>query len=229
MSATRTRSANSPTAGSPPPAPLDASGSSTSSSTNRRAVLVLFLLITAFMVWSASRLRIDAGFTKLLPAKHPYMQTYLEHVQEFGGANRVLVALVAKDGDMFTPEFFTALKEATDEVFFLPGVDRGRVSSLFTPNVRYTEVVEDGIAAGNVIPDDFSTSPEGLEAVRRTSSRPASSAGWSPTTSAARSSAPSCSRSILRPARSSTFSGFRGSSRRRSASASTPPSFPTRR
>ena len=119
------------------------------------------------MVWSASRLRIDAGFTKLLPAKHPYMQTYLEHVQEFGGANRVLVALVAKDGDMFTPEFFTALKEATDEVFFLPGVDRGRVSSLFTPNVRYTEVVEDGIAAGNVIPDDFSTTPEGLEAVRQ--------------------------------------------------------------
>ncbi len=134
---------------------------------NRRAVLVIFLLVTAFMIWSASRLRIDAGFTKLLPAKHPYMQTYLEHVQEFGGANRVLVALVAKDGDMFTPEFFTALKEATDEVFFLPGVDRGRVSSLFTPNVRYTEVVEDGIAAGNVIPDDFSTSPEGLEAVRQ--------------------------------------------------------------
>ena len=95
------------------------------------------------------------------------MQTYLEHAQEFGGANRVLMALVAKDGNMFTPEFFNALKDATDEVFFLPGVDRGRVQSLFTPNVRYTEVVEDGIAAGNVIPDDFSTSPEGLAAVRR--------------------------------------------------------------
>ena len=37
---------------------------------HRRAVLVLFLLATAFMVWSASRLKIDAGFTKLLPAKH---------------------------------------------------------------------------------------------------------------------------------------------------------------
>ena len=134
---------------------------------NRRAVLAIFLLATAFMVWSASRLRIDAGFTKLLPAKHPYMQTYLEHAQEFGGANRVLVAVMAKNGDMFTPEFFDALKEATDEIFFLPGVDRGRVQSLFTPNVRYTEVVEDGIAAGNVIPDDFSNTPEGLEVVRR--------------------------------------------------------------
>ena len=71
---------------------------------------------------------------------------------------------MARDGNMFTPEFFEALKNVTDEVFFLPGVDRGRVQSLFTPNVRYTEVVEDGIAAGNVIPDDFEPTPEGLEA-----------------------------------------------------------------
>ncbi|HEX9801116.1 MAG TPA: MMPL family transporter [Thermoanaerobaculia bacterium] len=134
---------------------------------HRRTVLALFALVTLFMGWSASRLRIDAGFTKLLPAKHPYMQTYLRHQQEFGGANRILVALVARDGDMFTPEFFDSLRRATDEVFFLPGVDRGRVQSLFTPNVRYTEVVEDGIAAGNVIPDDFENTPQGLEQVRR--------------------------------------------------------------
>lgn len=134
---------------------------------HRAAVLVLFAIATTFMVWSAARLRIDAGFAKLLPTKHPYIQTYLEHQQEFGGANRILVALVAKDGDMFTPEFFDALRRATDEVFFLPGVDRGRVQSLYTPNVRFTEVVEDGIAAGNVIPDDFEPDREGLDAVRR--------------------------------------------------------------
>ena len=95
------------------------------------------------------------------------MATFLKHQQEFGGANRVLVAVMSRNGDMFTPAFFEVLKDVTDEVFFLPGVDRGRVQSLFTPNVRYTEVVEDGIAAGNVIPDDFEPTPEGLEAVRR--------------------------------------------------------------
>ena len=95
------------------------------------------------------------------------MATFLKHQQEFGGANRVLVAVMSRNGDMFTPQFFEALKNVTDEVFFLPGVDRGRVQSLFTPNVRYTEVVEDGIAAGNVIPDDFEPTPEGLDAVRR--------------------------------------------------------------
>ena len=67
---------------------------------------------------------------------------------------------------MFTPEFFQALRTATDEVFFIRGVDRARVQSLFTPNVRYTEVVEDGIQAGNVIPADFQPTPEGLAQVR---------------------------------------------------------------
>ncbi|HEY7817104.1 MAG TPA: MMPL family transporter, partial [Vicinamibacteria bacterium] len=43
---------------------------------------------------------------------------------------------------------------------------RTRVSSLFTPNVRFTEVVEDGIAGGNVVPADFEPTPEGFEEVR---------------------------------------------------------------
>jgi len=32
--------------------------------------------------------------------------------------------------------------------------------------VRFTEVVEDGISGGNVIPDDFAPTPEGLTRVR---------------------------------------------------------------
>ena len=38
--------------------------------------------------------------------------------------------------------------------------------SLYTPNVRFTEVVEDGISGGNVIPDDFEPTEEGLAKVR---------------------------------------------------------------
>ena len=133
---------------------------------NRRAVVIIFILLTIFMTWQASHLKIDAGFAKLLPLKHPYMQTYLEYREAYGGANKIVIAIRAKDGDIFTPEFFQVLQEITDEVFFIPGVDRTRVMSLFTPNVRFTEVVEDGISGGNVIPDDFETTPEGLAKVR---------------------------------------------------------------
>ncbi|MDA3903074.1 MAG: MMPL family transporter [Desulfuromusa sp.] len=134
---------------------------------NRLVLLGFFILVTLLMAYSVTNLRIDAGFSKLLPLQHEYMQTYVEHRKEFGGANRVLIALMAKEGDIFTPEFFDTLQKATDDVFFIPGVDRAQVTSLFTPNVRFTEVVEDGIAGGNVVPADFESTPEGLEKVRK--------------------------------------------------------------
>ena len=133
----------------------------------RELVIGLFLVITLFMIWSVSHLKVDAGFSKMLPLQHDYMKTFVKYRDEFGGANRVLVALTVKDGDIFTPEFFNALKLATDEVFFIPGVDRSRVTSLFTPNVRFTEVVEDGISGGNVIPDDFHGSESDLRQVKQ--------------------------------------------------------------
>ncbi len=121
----------------------------------RKTIIGLFIVVTLFMLWSVSHLKVDAGFSKMLPLQHDYMKTFVTHRAEFGGANRILVALTVDKGDIFTPEFFNALKLATDEVFFIPGVDRSKVKSLFTPNVRFTEVVEDGIAGGNVIPDDY--------------------------------------------------------------------------
>jgi uncharacterized protein len=135
---------------------------------HRALILVLFALITVGMLVVAWRgLRIDASFTKQLPRQHEYMRTYLDDsVSEFRGANRVLIALIATDGNLFKPEFFAALRKATDEVIVMDGIDRGRVQSLFTPNVRYLEVVEDGIEAGNVIPADFTPTPEGMARVR---------------------------------------------------------------
>jgi predicted RND superfamily exporter protein len=133
----------------------------------RPLVVLCFVVVTVIMGYGLTRLHVDAGFSRQLPLKHEYMRTFMQYRDQFGGANRVLVALRARNGDIFTPAFFEALRQATDEVFFINGVDRSRVSSLFTPNVRFTEVVEDGIAGGNVVPADFQATPEGLEQVRK--------------------------------------------------------------
>ena len=132
----------------------------------RALVLTAFALITLAMGWYAAQLRVDAGFFKLVPLKHEYMQTFLKHREAFGNADRVVIALTAPEGDMFTPEFFTVLKQVTDAMFFLPGIDRTQVFSILTPNVRYIEVVEDGIIAGNVLPADFRPTEAGLARVR---------------------------------------------------------------
>ena len=70
----------------------------------RGATLAFFALVTLAMGGLASGLRVDAGFTKLLPVEHDYMRTFLEYRDDFGGADRVAVAVVARDGNMFTPD-----------------------------------------------------------------------------------------------------------------------------
>lgn len=132
----------------------------------RGTVALLFLALTLLFGFFAARTRVDASFNKQLPTGHEYIENFKKYQEQFGGANRVVIALVAKDGDMFTPEFFQALKAATDETYYVPGVDRSQVTSIYTPNVRYIEVVEEGLIGSNVIPADFQPTPEGLQRVR---------------------------------------------------------------
>ncbi|WP_146907039.1 hypothetical protein [Arenimonas daejeonensis] len=72
---------------------------------NRPLILIVFTAITLAMLYFASQLKVDAGFKKQVPLQHEYMQTFQDYEAEFGGANRVLVAVIAKDGDMFDQEF----------------------------------------------------------------------------------------------------------------------------
>jgi len=130
-------------------------------------IIALFVGFSLLMAFFSSQLQVDARFEKLLPMQHEYMQTFSQYKQEFGGGNRVVIALTVAEGDIFQPEFFRHLKAVTDELFFIPDIDRSQVRSLFTPNVRFTEVTEEGIAGGNVVPDRFNFQEDELQQVRK--------------------------------------------------------------
>lgn len=134
--------------------------------TYRRQLLCLFMVLTLFLGYLASQLSIDAGFKKTLPLQHPFIQTLLHHQQTFGGTNRILVAIRAKKGDIFTAPFLNTIEAVTEEVSFLSGVDRSTVRSIFTPNVRFIEIDEAGFVGGKIIPVDFNPTPEGIAEVR---------------------------------------------------------------
>src|SRR3546814_1258462 len=59
-----------------------------------------------------------------------------------------------------------ALRHVTDDVFFIPGVDRARVTSIFTPNILYVEVVEGGLSGENVITSNYAPTPEMMQRIR---------------------------------------------------------------
>jgi predicted RND superfamily exporter protein len=133
---------------------------------HRRAWLAFFAILTAFFAFSASRLSVDAGFNKMVPLQHPYMKVYREYEKVFGSANRVAIALMQQHGDIYTKQYMAKLKALTDDVFLLNGVDRPSVKSLFTPNTRFIEVIEEGFAGGNVIPATFQGTEQDLRTVR---------------------------------------------------------------
>ncbi|MFI3245696.1 MAG: MMPL family transporter [Ferrimonas sp.] len=132
----------------------------------RVAVLLLFALLTVGLGIAASQLRMDAAFTKNIPLNHPYMQTYMKHQEQFGGANSIMVAIEDSSGDIYNAEFLDTLRQIHDQLFFIPGIDRTQVKSIFSPSTRFTEVVEDGFRGGPVIPADFDGSARSVEQVK---------------------------------------------------------------
>ena len=133
----------------------------------RKMLSVVFVLITLALGASALRVHLDPGFNKLIPLKHPFMEAFLKHGATFAGANRILVSVRWKgEGDIYNAEFMKVMRGVTDDVFFTPGVNRAQVFSIFTPNVRYIEVTEDGFAGEVVIPSRFEADAEGLAKVR---------------------------------------------------------------
>jgi len=137
---------------------------------HRIAILIALAVITAAMTYFAAQLRMDAGFEKQLPRDHEYIQTFLEYQDRLFGSNRVIFVLRAKHGDVWTQPFLAELKALTDDVFFLPGVDRRTVTSIWTPNTRYFEITEEGLIADDVISADVLANRmngDDIEVIRR--------------------------------------------------------------
>lgn len=133
---------------------------------HRWITLAILLLITAFLGWKAAQLEPNAGWLKMVPKEHPYMDTFLDYYDEFGGANRILVAIRNKEGDIYQPDFMEKLRKLTDDVFFIPGVQRERVSSMFTPNILYVEVQPTGLSGSTVVPANYEPTPEMMKQLR---------------------------------------------------------------
>lgn len=133
---------------------------------HRLLVIAFFVLVTVFLGYQSSQMKLDAGFTKNIPLNHEYMRNYMKHQSDFGGANNILVSVCDKNGNIFNQNFFDTLKKVHDQLFFINGVDRSLVKSLFSSSTRFTEIVEGGFAGGPVIPADFNSArPAALQLV----------------------------------------------------------------
>ena len=132
---------------------------------NHRLLTVgLCALVTLILGWQATRLELRASFEKTIPTTHPYIVNFLQYQSELSGlGNAVRIAVARPDGSIYDGKYLDTLRRLSDEVFLLPGVDRVRMKSLWTPSTRWTGVTEDGLEGGPVIPDGFDGSTQSLQ------------------------------------------------------------------
>jgi predicted RND superfamily exporter protein len=134
---------------------------------SRPRIIVLFALLTVFLGFQAYHLRPDASFSKLIPQGHPFIQKMNAHVRDLRASGAGLkVSVAVKEGDIFNDDYLSTLGQIADEIFYVPGVNKNGVLSLWSPNVRWYTVTEEGFEAGSVIPPEYDGSEAALAQLR---------------------------------------------------------------
>jgi len=134
----------------------------------RPVVLLILAILTVVFAYGLTQIKLDSSIEKYIPLKHEFIKNYLVHKDELGsGLSNIKLSIESTDGDIFSKEYMATLQSINDEVFFIKGVDRSAMRSLWTPNVRWTEVTEEGFQGGPVIPATYDGSEESLEQLRQ--------------------------------------------------------------
>jgi predicted RND superfamily exporter protein len=134
---------------------------------HRLVVLLICALMTLLLGWQATRLQLNASYEKTLPTGHPYIANWLAHQGDLKAlGNAVRIAVANPRGEIYDAKYLDTLRRLNDKVFLLPGVDRAAMKSLWTPNMRWTGVTEEGLEGGPVIPDAYNGSADSLQALR---------------------------------------------------------------
>lgn len=138
----------------------------------RGVIIALIAIVSIFLGWQATRLVVNANFDRMIPSSHPYIKNFLDNRDELPGlGNSLRIVLENTKGDIFDPEYLNTLRDINDELFLTPGIDRPWMKSLWTPLLRWSQVTEDGLRGGPVMPDQFDGSAEKLDELRQNLSR----------------------------------------------------------
>jgi len=93
-------------------------------------ILSITFLFTLFFVDRVKDLKVYTKFADLLPQEHEYIKLHNRIRAKFGGANTVVMILQVREGDIFNPTTLQKLKDITEDLYFIPAVDRFKILSI---------------------------------------------------------------------------------------------------
>jgi len=111
---------------------------------NPKIVLGMIFTVTLLFATQLPNLRIYTDFADLLPQKHPYIRTYNQIKENFGGANMIVMAIEVDAGTILNNETLALVYRATQGIDSLPSVNHNLVSSLTHRTSRKVYLTADG-------------------------------------------------------------------------------------
>ena len=134
----------------------------------RVPILIAILLMTIFFGYNASKVSLKNPTIDLFPKNHPYVETYVQYEDVFGGANIVIIAIKVKDGDIFNTKTLQKIKTITKAFEYLPAVNNYQVLSIAQRKIKKTVVHDiEGYKSDPIMWPSLPETEEEIEQVRR--------------------------------------------------------------
>ena len=111
----------------------------------RFSILMAVIAITLFFAYQMTNLRVFTDFGDLLPQSHPYVKIHNKFREIFGGANLLLISVEVKEGTIFNKKTLSIIKDISEELVKIPGVDRYKILSIAQRKVKDLKVTDWGI------------------------------------------------------------------------------------
>lgn len=131
-----------------------------------RLVVACVVAATALLAFQLRSLRLEVALDDLMPRGHPYRMVDEDLNEKFGAGLTAVVAVGARDEDVFSIRTLSKVASLTTAVEHLPGVVQSTVFSLTSENVRAVRRDEAGvIEVGPLLPDPLTE--EAIAAARK--------------------------------------------------------------
>ena len=133
----------------------------------RRSYVAAIILLTAVMGYFAAQVEIKTDFTDLQPNNHPYVLTNEKFKNTFGGANVVSIMVEAQNGDIFNLETLGIIKQITDDLQYVDGVNQFQIVSLASKKLKNVVSSSIGIETLPIMWPELPAGADDIEKVKK--------------------------------------------------------------
>src|SRR5262249_48979803 len=133
---------------------------------HRVAVVVTVLVITALLATQLRHLRLEIQRRAQLPQDHPYVRVQNRIADLFGGETTIIIGILPKEGDIFTPEILRKIVRVTRRLESTRGLVRSNLSSIAAEHVKIIRGTSDGMDVQPLL-TDLPEDPNALQELRK--------------------------------------------------------------